>query len=69
MDAAAILNGKRHSLPITNEYVILEFEDVFESIGRLPGSKYHIQLKPGVKLVQHPPRAVLEKKKESLKTS
>ena len=67
MDDAVILNGKRHSLPITKEYVLMEFKDVFEGIGRFPGSKYHIQLKPDAKPVQHPPRAVPEKKKEAYK--
>ena len=66
-DDAVILNGKRHSLPITKEYVLTEFKDVFEGIGRLPGRKYHIQLKPDAKPVQHPPRAVPEKKKQAYK--
>ena len=65
MDDAVILNGKRHSLPITKEYVLTEFKDVFEGIDRLPGIKYHIQLKPDAKPVQHPPRAIPEKKKEA----
>ena len=64
---AVILNGKRHCLPITKEYVLSEFKDVFESIGKLPGGKYHIELKPDAQPVQHPPRAVPEKKKEAYK--
>ena len=67
IDDAVILNGNRHSLPITKDYVLTEFKDVFEGIGRLPGRKYHIQLKPDAKPVQHPPRAVPEKKKEAYK--
>ena len=46
LDDAVILNGKRHCLPITKEYVLSEFRDIFEDIGKLPGGKYHIQLKP-----------------------
>ena len=46
LDDAVILNGKRHCLPITKEYVLTEFRDIFEDIGKLPGGKYHIQLKP-----------------------
>ena len=62
---AVILNGKRHCLPITKEYVLSEFKDVFEGIGKLPGGKYHIELKPDAQPVQHPPRGVPEKKKEA----
>ncbi|PFX13192.1 Retrovirus-related Pol polyprotein [Stylophora pistillata] len=36
---------------------------IFKGIGKLPGGKYHIQLKPDAQLVQHPPQAVPEKKK------
>ena len=67
MNDAVILNGKRHCLPITKEYVLSEFKDVFEGIGKLPGGKYHIELKPHAQPVQHPPRAVSEKKKEAYK--
>ena len=67
MNDAVILNGKRHCLPVTKEYVLSEFKDVFEGIGKLPGGKYHIELKPDAQPVQHPPRAVPEKKKEAYK--
>ena len=63
LDDATILNGNRHCLPITKEYVLSQFKDIFEGIGKLPGGKYHIQLKPDVQPVNHPPRAVPEKKK------
>ena len=39
-----------------------EFNDVFEGICKLPGGKYHIELKPDTQPVQHPFRAVPEKK-------
>ena len=67
LDDAVILNGKRHCLPITKDYVLSEFRDVFEGIGRLPGGPYHIQLRPDAQPVQHPPRAVPEKKKAAYK--
>ena len=42
---------------------MFEYKDVFEGIGKLPGGPYRIQLKCDVQPVQHPPRAVPEKKK------
>ena len=54
--SAVILNGKRHCLPITKEYLLFEYKDVFEGIGKLPGGPYRIQLKCDVQPVQHPPR-------------
>ena len=52
------LNGKVHGLPITKEYILKEYADVFQGIGTLPGGPYHIRLKEDYKLVQHPPRSV-----------
>ena len=49
---AVILNGERHCLPITKKYILSEFKDVFEGIGKLPGGKYHIELKPDAQPVQ-----------------
>ena len=31
------LNGKVHRLPITKEYILKEYSDVFKGIGTLPG--------------------------------
>ena len=67
LDDAVILNGKRHCLPLTKEYVLSGFRDIFEGKGKLPGSKYHIQFKPDAQPAQHPPRAVPEKKKAAYK--
>ena len=39
------LNGKMHKLPITKEYILKEYSDVFKGIGTLPGGPYHIRLK------------------------
>ena len=52
------LNDKVHRLPITKDYILKEFSDVFKSVGTLPGRPYHIRLKDDYKPVQHPPRSV-----------
>ena len=52
------LNGKTHKLPITKEYMLREYNDVFKGIGTLPGGPYHIRLKEQYRPVQHPPRSV-----------
>ena len=52
------LNGKTHKLPITKEYILKEYHDVFKGVGTLPGGPYHIRLKEQYRPVQHPPRSV-----------
>ena len=52
------LNGKTHKLPITKEYILKEYNDVFKGVGTLPGGPYHIRLKEQYRPVQHPPRSV-----------
>ena len=52
------LNGKTHKLPITKEYILKEYNDIFKGVGTLPGGPYHIRLKEQYRLVQHPPRLV-----------
>ena len=52
------LNGKIHNLPITKDYMLREYSDVFKGVGILPGGPYHIRLKEQYRLVQHPPRSV-----------
>ena len=52
------LNSKVHKLPITKEYMLKEYSDVFKGIDTLPGGLYHIRLKEQYKPVQHPPRLV-----------
>ena len=49
------LNGKTHKLPITKEYILKEYHDVFKGVGTLPGGPYHIRLKEQYMPVQHPP--------------
>ena len=55
---AVTINGKTHPLPITKEYILNEYADIFKGIGILPGGPYHIKLKGSYKPVQHPPRSV-----------
>ena len=52
------LNGKVHKLPITKDYILKEYSDVFKGVGTLPGGPYHIRLKEQYRPVQHPPRSV-----------
>ena len=52
------VNGKMHKLPITKDYILKEYNDVFKGIGTLPGGPYHIRLKEEYRPVQHPPRSV-----------
>ena len=52
LEGAVLINGKRHNLPITKEYILKEKHDVFNGIGTLLGDKYHITLKDYI-LVQH----------------
>ena len=56
-----------HKLPISKDYVLNTFKDVFDGIGTLPGGDYHLRLKPDAKPVQHAPRQVPEKKKAAYK--
>ena len=52
------LNGKTHKLPITKEYILKEYHDVFKGVSTLPDGQYHIRLKEQYRPVQHPPRSV-----------
>ena len=56
--SAVTINGKTHPLPITKEYILHEYADIFRGIGTLPAGPYHIKLKDSYKPVQHPPRSV-----------
>ena len=51
-------NGKVHKLPITKDYILKKYSDVFKGVGTLPGGPYHIRLKEQYRLVEHPPRSV-----------
>ena len=52
------LNGKVQKLPITKDYMLREYIDIFKGIGTLPGGPYHIRLKEQYRLVQRPPWSV-----------
>lgn len=39
---SVIIDGKKHTLPLTKDYVMREFEDVFSGMGELPGGDYNI---------------------------
>ena len=56
-----------HKLPISKDYVLHAFKDVFDGIGTFPGGDYHLRLKSDAKPVQHAPRQVPEKKKAAYK--
>ena len=47
---------KRHPSPLTREYLLQEYSDVFTGIGCFPGPAYQITIDPSATPVQHPPR-------------
>ena len=50
--------GKQHPFPLTRNYLLKEYEDVFIEIGCFPGTPYHIEIDPEVSPAQHAPRQV-----------
>ena len=52
------VNGKGHPTPLTKEYLLKEYKDVFTGIGLFPGQPYHIEIDKDASPVQHPPRQV-----------
>ena len=58
LDCAVLINGEKHNLPFTKEYILKEYNDVFSGIGTLPGDEYHIKLKKDYEPVQHLSRSV-----------
>ena len=63
---SVLVNNHEHRLPVSKEYLLKEFSDVFdESVGTLPGGDYHIHLKSNAVPVQHAPRHVPEKRKDA----
>ena len=67
LDGVILINGKKHKLSITKEYILKEYNDVFSGIGTLPGDEYHIKVKKDYKPDQHPPRSVPVKLKPTYK--
>ena len=51
-------NSKEHDLPMTREYILREYADVFTGIRTLPGPAYHIELKEDYTPVRNPPHSV-----------
>ena len=66
-DGAALINWKKCSLPIIKEYILKEYNDVFNAIGTLPGDEYYIKLKKDHEPVQQPSTLVPIKIKPSYK--
>ena len=66
LSGAVLINGMRLQLPITKEYILEEYHDVFSGVGTLSRRDYHITLKDYVP-VQHCPRSVLIKIKIAYK--
>ena len=52
------VRGRPHSFPLTRDYLLKEYQDVFNGVGCFPGPPYHIETIPEVSPVQHPPRQV-----------
>ena len=52
------LNEKIHKLPITKDYILMKYNDVFKGVETLQGGPYHIRLKEQFRPVKHPPRSV-----------
>ena len=40
------MGGKQHPFPLTKDYLLKEYEDVFTGIGCFPGAPYHIETDP-----------------------
>jgi len=52
------IRGKQHPFPLTKDYLLEEYQDVFTGIGCFPGPPYHIETNPDIPPVQHAPRQV-----------
>ena len=67
LNGAVLLDGKKHRLPFTKEYVLEAYSDVFNRVGTFTGKEYHIMLKKSHVPVQHHPRSVPVKIKAAYK--
>ena len=52
------IKNNKHPYPLTREYLLKEFSDIFTCIGCFPGPEYQIEVDPEVTPIQHPPRQV-----------
>ncbi len=53
-----VIDTIHSSSPLTKEYILKEYSDVFNGIGHLGGEPYHIQLGDNAEPVVNPPRSV-----------
>ena len=51
-------SGEKHPSPLTKEYLLKEYKDVFTGIGLFPGKSYQIEVDESIPPVQYPPRQV-----------
>ena len=42
LNGTVLISGKRHRLPITKEYILEEYHNVFSGLGTLCGKEYHL---------------------------
>ena len=47
------IRGKQHPFPLTKDYLLEEYQDVFTGIVCFPGPPYHIETNPDIPPVQH----------------
>jgi hypothetical protein len=47
---------RKYSFPLTEEYLLEEYSDVFTGVGCFPGDPYHIEMIPDAVPVQHAPQ-------------
>ena len=52
------VRGKPHPFPLTKEYLLNEYQDLFIGVGCFPGLPCHIETDPCIFPVQQPPRQV-----------
>ena len=52
------VRGKPHPFPLTKEYLLNEYHDLFIGVGCFPGLPCHIETDPCISPVQQPPRQV-----------
>jgi len=57
-DTLKSFNAEKHPSPLTKEYLLKEYKDVFTGIGFFPGQPYNIAIDKSILPVQHPPRQV-----------
>ena len=64
---SSTIDNITHKLPISKDYVLHAFKDVFDGTGTLPGGDYHLRLKSDAKPVQHAQDKYQESRKQPTK--